>query len=133
MMGGHHAISGAAAWLALTGSARIGDWPLGAEVLDLTRPEVLAGAVVATGAALLPDIDHSSATIACFAGAASKLTASAVSSVTGHRGATHTLLAVAAFTLLGGLVAGLSWSWPAPVVGHDQLGTIAVVTVLCAR
>src|SRR5699024_10210060 len=92
----------------------------------------LAGSVVATGAALLPDIDHPSATIARSAGAASRLATSAVSSVAGHRGATHTLLAVAVFTVLGGLVAGLNWSWHAPVVGQVQLGTIAVVTVLCA-
>src|SRR5699024_12242139 len=45
MMGGHHAISGAAAWLALTGSVTIGDRALGAGVLDLTGPEVLAGTV----------------------------------------------------------------------------------------
>src|SRR5699024_11314857 len=58
MMGGHHAVSGAAAWLAVTGSATIGDRALGAGVLDLTGPEVLAGTVVAAGAALLPDIDQ---------------------------------------------------------------------------
>jgi len=132
MMGGHHSISGAAAWLALTVSASIGDWSLGAGVLDLTGPEVLAGAVVATGAALLPDIDHPSATIARSAGAASKLAASAVSSAVGHRGGTHTLLAVTVFTVLGGLAAGLNWSWHAPVVGQVQFGTIAIVTVLCA-
>src|SRR5690625_6322995 len=63
-MGGHHAISGAAAWLALTGSASLGGYRLGGGVLDLAGPEVLAGAVVAAGAALLPDIDHPSATIA---------------------------------------------------------------------
>jgi len=132
MMGGHHAISGTAAWLALTSSASIGDWTLGAGVLALTGPEVLAGAVVATGAALLPDIDHPSATIARSAGAASKLAASAVSSVAGHRGGTHTLLVVAVFTLLGALVAGLNWSWHAPVVSQVQLGTISMVAVLCA-
>src|SRR5699024_542400 len=54
MMGGHHAISGAAAWLALTGSATIGDRALGAGVLDLTGPEVLAGTVVATGPTPVP-------------------------------------------------------------------------------
>lgn len=132
MMGGHHAISGAAAWLALTGSASIGDRALGAGALDLTGPEVLAGAVVASGAALLPDIDHPSATIARSAGTASKLAASAVSSVAGHRGATHTLLAVAVFTLLGALATGLGWTWEAPVVGQVQVGAVIVVTVLCA-
>src|SRR5699024_7200155 len=49
VMGGHHAISGAAAWLALTGSASLGGYRLGGGVLDLAGPEVLAGAVVADG------------------------------------------------------------------------------------
>lgn len=132
MMGGHHAISGAAAWLALTGSASIGDHALGAGVLVLTGPEVLAGTVVAAGAALLPDIDHPTANIARSAGAASKTVASAVSSAAGHRGATHTLLAVVAFTLLGAVATGLDWSWHAPVVGQVQVGAVIVVTVLCA-
>lgn len=132
MMGGHHAISGAAAWLALTASASIGDRALGAGALDLTGPEVLAGTVVAAGAALLPDIDHPSATIARSAGAASKLATSAVSSAAGHRGATHTLLAVVAFTLLGAVATWLDWSWHAPVVGQVQVGAVIVVTVLCA-
>lgn len=132
MMGGHHAISGAAAWLALTGSVTIGDRALGAGVLDLTGPEVLAGTVVAAGAALLPDIDHPSATIARSAGAASKLASSAISSAAGHRGATHTLLAVAVFTLAGVLVARLDWAVHAPVVGQVEIATTAVVAVLCA-
>lgn len=132
MMGGHHAISGAAAWLALTGSASIGDWTLGAGALDLTGPEVLAGTVVAAGAALLPDIDHPTATIARSAGAVSKLATSAVSSATGHRGATHTLLAVVAFTLLGAVATRLDWSWHAPLLGQVQVGAVIVVTALCA-
>ena len=132
MMGGHHAISGAAAWLALIGTPTIGDRALGAGVLDLTAPEVLAGTVVATGAALLPDIDHPSATIARSAGAASKLASSAISSAAGHRGATHTLLAVAVFTLAGVLVARLDWAVHAPVVGQVEIATTAGVTGLCA-
>ncbi|HLR94915.1 MAG TPA: metal-dependent hydrolase [Jiangellaceae bacterium] len=132
MMGGHHAISGAATWLALTGTATIGDRALGAGLLDLTGPEVLAGAVVATGAALLPDIDHPTATIARSAGAASKLATTAVSSATGHRGATHTLLAVAVFTLVGALASRLDVSWHVPIAGQVQLGTVIVVTALCA-
>lgn len=132
MMGGHHAISGAAAWLALTGSASIGTWNLGTGLLDLSGQEVLAGTVVATGAALLPDIDHPSATIARSAGAASKLATSAIGSVAGHRGATHTLLAVVAFTLLGAVATRLDCSWHAPVLGQVQVGAVIVVTVLCA-
>src|SRR5699024_2203528 len=125
MMGGHHATSGAATWLALTGTATIGDRALGAGLLDLTGPEVLAGAVVATGAALLPDIDHPTATIARSAHAA-------VSSATGHRGATHSLLAVAVFTLVGALASRLDVSWHVPIAGQVQLGTVIVVTALCA-
>lgn len=132
MMGGHHAISGAATWLAVTGSATIGDRALGAGVLDLTGPEVLAGTVVASGAALLPDIEHPSATIARSAGAVSKLASSATSSAAGHRGATHTLLAVAGFTLAGVLVASVGWSIQLPMVGQIEIATTAVVTVLCA-
>lgn len=131
MMGGHHAISGAAAWLALTGSTSIGTWNLGAGVLDLSGPEVMAGTVVAAGAALLPDIDHPSATIARSAGAASKLATSAIGSVAGHRGATHTLLAVAVFTVFGTVAAGLGWSWHAPVLGQVQVGEVIVAGVLC--
>src|SRR5699024_498715 len=83
-------------------------------------------------AALLPDIDHPSATIARSAGTASKLASSAVGSAAGHRGATHTLLAVVVFTVLGALAASLGWTWDAPVVGHVQVGPVVIVTVLCA-
>ncbi|GAA1490982.1 metal-dependent hydrolase [Brachybacterium sacelli] len=132
MMGGHHAISGTAAWLALAGSAQVAGRSTGIGVLDLTATEVLAGAVVTTGAALLPDIDHPGATISRSAGGASKLLTSAVGSVAGHRGATHTLLAVAAFTLLAALVARLDWRWQAPVLGEVQMGAVLVVAVMCA-
>src|SRR5699024_3108028 len=57
---------------------------------------------------------------------------SAISSAAGHRGATHTLLAVAVFTLAGVLVARLDWAVHAPVVGQVEIATTAVVTGLCA-
>src|SRR5699024_2851398 len=110
-----------------------GDRALGAGVLDLTGPEVLAGTVVAAGAALLPDIDHSSATIARSAGAVSKLASSAISSAAGHRGATHTLLAVAGFTLAGVLVTKVDWAVDAPVGEQIEIATTAVVTALRDR
>src|SRR5699024_7047923 len=62
----------------------------------------------------------------------SKLASSAISSATGHRGATHTLLAVAVFTLAGVLVANVDWAVHASVVGQVEIATTAVVTVLCA-
>ena len=79
MMGGHHAISGTAGWMALAGGAAItasdlgmksfgpiGDSiTLGAGVLgDLSTPEVLAGAVVATGADLAEARDRAYAAVA---------------------------------------------------------------------
>ena len=63
MMGGHHAISGTAAWMALAGSATVCGHQAGLGLWDLSSEQVLAGAVVATGAALLPDIDHPGATV----------------------------------------------------------------------
>src|SRR5699024_893467 len=63
MRGGHHAISGPAAWMALAGSATVRGHQAGLGLWALSSEQVLAGAVVATGAALLPDIDHPGATV----------------------------------------------------------------------
>lgn len=131
MMGGHHAVSGTAAWMALAGSAHVAGHATGLGLLQLTPGEVLAGAVVTTGAALLPDIDHPSGTIAR-SGGLSRILSSTVSSVAGHRGATHTPLAVLVFTALASLVAGLDWRAQVPVIGEVQAGAVVIVTVLCA-
>jgi hypothetical protein len=53
-----HAISGAAGWLGLCAAAG----PL--LDFDPTPLQIMAGAVVATGAALVPDLDHPSSTAA---------------------------------------------------------------------
>src|SRR5699024_6691683 len=111
---------------------RLGDRALGAGQMDLTAPEVLAGTVVAAGAALLPDIDHPSATIAPSAGAVSKLARAADSPAAGHRGATHTPLAVAVFALAGVLVTKVDWAVDAPVGEQIEIATTAVVTALSA-
>lgn len=132
MMGGHHAISGAAAWMALAGSVEIAGHTAGLDLLGLEGMQVLSGAVVATGAALLPDIDHPSATIARSAGGMSKSLSTVVGAVTGHRGATHTLLAVLAFTALTMLAAGIDWRTTVPVLGEVQVGSVLVVAVMCA-
>lgn len=147
MMGGHHAISGTAGWMALAGTAAIsssalgldsfgplGDSiPLGAGVLgDLSIPEVLAGAVVATGAALLPDIDHPSATIAQSGGAVTKKITKAVSSAAGHRGATHTPLLVVVFMVLASLAAAADIRLSVPVVGDVQVGAALIVMAMTA-
>ncbi|WP_346731767.1 metal-dependent hydrolase [Brachybacterium kimchii] len=131
MMGGHHAISGAAAWMALFGSAEISGHSLGIDALSLNGPQVLAGAIVTTGAALLPDVDHPGATISRSAGATSKSITSAIGAITGHRGATHTLLAALVFTAVTALVAGANWTMRVPMLGEVQIGAVIVVTLMC--
>lgn len=131
MMGGHHAVTGAAAWLALTGTAEIAGRATGLGVLDgLDTPELLAGTVVATGAALLPDIDHPSATIARSGGPFTKAMSSAVGAAAGHRGGTHTLLAAAVFAAIAALVAALDWRVQTPLLGEVQVGAVLVVTAM---
>lgn len=132
MMGGHHALSGTAAWMAVAGSAQITGKATGLDLLDLDATQVPGGAVVTTGAALLPDIDHPSATIARSAGGISKTVSSVVGSAAGHRGATHTLLVMLGFTLLAAMVARLDWHADVPMLGQVQLGVVAVVTVMGA-
>lgn len=90
MMGSSHAISGAAAWIAVTSTAipALSLSPLPAE-------SVLFGAVIAAGAALLPDADHHSATIAHSVPVAGRIAAGAIGALSGgHRKGMHSLLAV---------------------------------------
>lgn len=131
MMGGSHAVTGTAGWLAVAGSAQFAGYATGfGAIPGLDSPEILAGAVVATGAALLPDIDHPSGTAARTAGPFSRAMAAAVGTVAGHRGATHTLLAAVVFTVLASVVAALDWRHTLPVVGEVQVGAIIIVTVM---
>lgn len=132
VMGGHHAISGTAAWMALAGSAPVLEHVAGLDLWDLDPAQVVAGAVVATGAALLSDIDHPSATISRSGGGLTKAITRAISTVAGHRGATHTLLAAALFTALAIVVNRLDWQVIVPVVGEVQAGAALLVTVMCA-
>ncbi|ATG55682.1 hydrolase [Brachybacterium ginsengisoli] len=132
MMGGHHAISGTAAWMALVGSAPVLGHVSGLGLWDLTPGQALAGAVVATGAALLPDVDHPGATISRSGGGLTTVLTRAVSRAAGHRGATHTLLAVAVFTVLAAFVNGLDWQVEVPVLGRIEAGAALLVTILCA-
>ncbi|WP_433500499.1 metal-dependent hydrolase [Sphaerimonospora sp. CA-214678] len=110
MMGHSHALSGAAVWLAAApGLVALPD-ALGMPELAavtggmLTPPELMAGALVCAGAAMLPDLDHPSATIAQTFGPVTWLLSRAVNFVSGgHRHATHSLL----FSVLAGLGAHL--------------------------
>ena len=105
MMGSSHAMSGAAAWLALTATTvpAVGLFPA-------SPGFVVLGAVIASGAALLPDADHHNATIAHSIPVAGRLAAGAIGAATGgHRNGMHSILAIVAVTI-GMIVLG-QWAW----------------------
>ena len=96
MMGHTHALSGAAAWLALT--PVISDHSvLHQYAVALSPTQIAAGTVVCAGAALLPDMDHHSGTIANTYGPITKVLCRIVAQISGgHRHATHSLAFAAA-------------------------------------
>jgi membrane-bound metal-dependent hydrolase YbcI (DUF457 family) len=101
MMGRSHSLSGTTAWASLACAAP----------LVGVRPHwqaVAIGLLATSGAALLPDVDHPSASIANTFGPASKAVATFVNRVSGgHRHATHSLAFAAAGFL--GTWAGVSF------------------------
>lgn len=124
-MGHSHATTGAAAWFALTSSAA------GLGIVDMHPAAVIAGTVVTAGAALLPDADHHSGTIAHSLPPLSKAIASAVGEATGgHRHGTHSLI---------GVLVAFAASWALaplrvdlPHVGEFQVGAWVMVVLLVA-
>jgi hypothetical protein len=116
MMGITHATSGAAAWIAITGAMPI--LSLGAYPLDPVG--VLAGTAVCAGAALLPDADHHSATIAQAVPVLGRLTAATVGNLTGgHRRGAHSPIALA-------IVAAGAWALTLLTIATEELGTVAL-------
>ncbi|MGW7319451.1 metal-dependent hydrolase [Streptomyces sp. NPDC054865] len=126
-MGPTHALSGVAVWMAGAAGLQLFDYPVPAS-------ELTVGAAVCAGAALLPDIDHPSSTVARTFGPASAALSHLVDRVStavynatrtareaprtgGHRTLTHTGVFAAA---LGGLVS----------TACGMLGKPAAVTVL---
>lgn len=112
MQGYSHALTGAAGWLALSSSAAftvpaespvLGNVtiPLATNLLH-TSPEVaLTGSIVCAGAALVPDMDHHSGTIAYSLPPLTKVACAGVETISGgHRHGTHSILGILAFTLL---------------------------------
>lgn len=96
MMARSHALSGAAVFVAAA--------PLLDHVTRIGPLELAAGAVVTAGAAMLPDFDHPSSTIARTFGWPTQLLAQLVAAKAGgHRRGTHSLL----FCVLAGIVAGV--------------------------
>lgn len=92
MMGHTHALSGAAVWLAAVPLLSREQW-WGSHALSLSPAQVIAGAVVCAGAAILPDIDHQNSRIANTYGPVTRVMCRWVGKVSGgHRHATHSLL-----------------------------------------
>lgn len=126
MMGGHHAVSGAAAWLAITTPVTVGSVNLGLGTFQMDRWETLAGAIVCAGAALLPDADHHSATIARSLPPISSIFTRIIGSASGgHRNGTHSLIGIAFFIFLAWLANG--WD-----VQTAALGTVYPAAALFA-
>lgn len=139
-----HAVSGAAVWLGLSA--------LAGPLLDLhpTLLQVVAGAIVASGFALAPDIDHPSSTVARALGPISRIIARAVSWISdavrdgtcgccatdgshGHRTLTHTAL----FAVASGVgISAAGWRWglaAAAVVVGVAAGLAALALLPRAR
>ena len=102
-MGAHHAITGAAAWVAITASA-----PYLTTGIDPLGPVgVFTGTLVCAGAALLPDIDHPNSTIShSIPGVGSAFAKVVETTSGGHRHGVHSLLA-AGVALAGSLLVNL--------------------------
>lgn len=97
MMGHSHALSGVVGWMAvvpfLDGAEILG------HTLDLGPGEIIAGSLVCAGAALIPDLDHKSATITQTYGVFTQTLGALFNWLFGgHRNGTHSLL----FALLMG-------------------------------
>lgn len=124
MMGTSHAITGAAAWIAITATALPATG-----IHPLTATEVVAGTIICAGAALLPDADHPSSTIAHSLPGGS-IAAGAISALAGgHRKGMHSLLAVLALFFLTPQLAKLTIDidmWP-----HQLLFGLAIAIAAC--
>ncbi|SEL00806.1 LexA-binding, inner membrane-associated putative hydrolase [Nonomuraea pusilla] len=134
-MGHTHAMTGAIAWLAL--APPLATLPLlnessrfidtGIMATALTPPELIAGALICAGAAMLPDLDHPSATIAQTFGPVTWVLSKAVSWLSGgHRAATHSL----AFAVALGF--GAHWLATTYPIGRDIMVVLLVGLALRA-
>ncbi|MET1087577.1 MAG: metal-dependent hydrolase [Arthrobacter sp.] len=98
-MGGHHAASGAAAWVAV---ASTGPYTLGWYPLDATG--ILIGGMATAGTALVCDWDHRHSTVANSLPPLSNVIAVGIENASGgHRQGTHSVLGAAFFVLLATL------------------------------
>lgn len=115
MKGSHHALCGAAAWVAVASTApyTLGWYPV-------SPLGIVTGALVCAGAALAPDADHPDATIAHSLPPVSEWVCDAVGRLAGgHRNGTHSVLGVA-------VLMGIAWAAGQVTVATDALGDLAV-------
>ncbi|TWP45995.1 metal-dependent hydrolase [Lentzea tibetensis] len=122
-----HAMSGLLAWSAVTALAA--SHPIG----QLSPQSWAVGAVLATGAALLPDLDHPGSTISRTFGALSSGASAGINALSsvvyritrtkrdskrdgGHRGLTHTLVFAVVAAVLTTTVVQTSQKWALPVM-----------------
>lgn len=105
MMGAHHAMTGAAAWVAVTATAGHG---LG--LFPVTPVGTIAGALLCAGAALLADADHNSATISQSVPVLGRLVTTGISRASGgHRHGLHSLLGLFSAWLLATVIGLVLW------------------------
>lgn len=111
MLGHSHATSGALAWstAAVALPVTVLTYPAAQAGLGQLGPvDLVLGALLTAGAALLPDADHPNSSIAHVLGPVSHLACTIISKAAGgHRKATHSLAFVAAVTY--GTWAGVHW------------------------
>ncbi|MBT2514060.1 metal-dependent hydrolase [Arthrobacter sp. ISL-30] len=119
-MGGHHAASGAAAWVAI---ASTGPYTLGWYPLDATG--ILIGGMTTAGTALVCDWDHRHSTVAHSLPPVSNVVAAGIEKLSGgHRQGTHSLLGASVFVVLAAVASQFQVS--------TAVGTLSVgAGVLC--
>ena len=131
MMGGHHAASGAAAWIAVTATT-----PIAFGWYPVSDVGIITGALVCAGAALLPDADHHAGTIAHSLPPVSQGVARGIAAISGgHRGGTHSLLGVAVFTAIAwvaGMVTLHTSTFGDVLVGPGVLAVLLIAFALRA-
>ncbi|WP_281255208.1 metal-dependent hydrolase [Luteimicrobium subarcticum] len=124
-MGGHHAASGAAAWVAVTATA-----PFAFGWHPVSYVGVVTGSVVCAGAALLPDADHHDGTIANSLPPVSHWVCRGVEKISGgHRHGTHSVVGIALMTALAWLLG--HWRLHTDRFGTIELGA-GLMTILLA-
>lgn len=125
-MGVRHAVSGAAAWAAVTATV---PYTLGLDPMPART--VVIGSLVTAGAALLPDADHHNGTIARSAGLLSQGVARAAEAASGgHRHGTHSALAVVGFSVATSTLG--RWEATVPAFGTIPVGATLVLLALVA-